>query len=246
MNNLKAVIIDDEADAVSLLQLQLSKHCPQISDILTYTNPVRALEDIKLLSPDLLFLDIEMPVMNGFEVLQKLLPLNFPVVFVTAYNHYAIKAFKFNAVDYLVKPIDTTDLIEAVERAQHKQLVTEGRLNILHKQMQGEPINKIAISSHTGVSFIDLADIIYAEADSNYSTLVLTNGTRFIISKTLKDMQDMLEESHFLRIHRQYIINLNHVQHLDRTKANLTMVNKAELPVARNQKDKLFEMYRWL
>jgi two-component system LytT family response regulator len=246
MKQLKAVIIDDEADAVSLLQLQLSKHCPQICDILTYTNPLRALEDIKLLKPDLLFLDIEMPLMNGFEVLQNLLPFNFAVIFITAYNRYAIKAFKFNAVDYLVKPIDTNELIDAVIRTQREQNVTNSQLSVLQKQLQGEPISKIAVSSHKGVSFIDLNQIIYAEADSNYSTLVLIDGSRFIISKTLKDMQDLLEESHFLRIHRQYIINLNHVQHLDRTKSNLTMINKAELPVARNQKDKLIEMYKWL
>ncbi|MGZ3871463.1 MAG: LytR/AlgR family response regulator transcription factor [Mucilaginibacter sp.] len=246
MKSLKAIIIDDEADAVNLLQLQLAKHCPQIDDIITYTSPLRALEDIELLKPDFLFLDIDMPVINGFELLQKLLPFRFAVIFITAYNHYAIKAFKFNAVDYLVKPIDTDDLVAAVERAQKEHLLTDRRLNILQRQIQGEPINKIAISTHTGVTFIELNDIVYAEADSNYSTLIMVNGSRFIISKTLKDMQDLLEESHFLRIHRQYIINLNHVQHLDRTRSTMTMVNKAELPVARTQKDKLFEMYRWL
>lgn len=246
MKTLKAVIIDDEADAVSLLQLQLFKHCPQIGNVSTYTNPVTALEDIKLLNPDLLFLDIEMPLMNGFEVLQNLAPFNFAVIFVTAYNQYAIKAFKFNAIDYLVKPIDTDDLVEVVKRVREKQTVTNNQINALQKQVQGEPINKIAISSHTGVSFIDLNEIVYAEADSNYCTLILTDGKRFVISKTLKDLQELLEESHFLRIHRQYIINLNHVQHLDRTKSILTMVNKAELIVARNQKDKLVEMYKWL
>jgi two-component system LytT family response regulator len=246
MKTLKVAIIDDEADAVSLLQLQLYKNCPQISEVKTYTNPVNALDEIALAKPDLLFLDIEMPLMNGFEVLQKLLPFSFAVVFITAYNHYAIKAFKFNALDYLVKPIDTDDLVEAVERAQKNQTVTGNQLNVLQRQLKGEPINKIAISSHKGVSFIDLNEIIYAEADSNYSTLILTNDRRFIMSKTLKDMQELLEESHFLRIHRQYIINLNHVQHLDRTKSILTMINKAELPVARNQKDKLIEMYKWL
>lgn len=246
MKTLKAIIIDDEADAVNLLQLQLAKHCPQIEDIITYTSPLRALEDIELLKPDFLFLDIDMPVMNGFELLQKLLPFKFAVIFITAYNHYAIRAFKFNAVDYLVKPIDTDDLVAAVERAQKEHLLTDRRLNILQRQIQGEPINKIAVSTHAGVSFIDLNDIVYAEADSNYSTLIMVNGSRFIVSKTLKDMQDLLEESHFLRIHRQYIINLNHVQQLDRARSTMTMINKTELPVARNQKDKLFEMYRWL
>ncbi len=246
MKPLKVVIIDDEVDALSLLQLQLLKHCPQINSISTFTNPLLALQEIKQLNPDLLFLDIEMPVMNGFEVLQKLMPFNFSIIFITAYNQFAIKAFKFNAVDYLVKPIDTKDLIEAVIRVQKMNTVNNNQLNLLQKQVQGEPVNKIAISSHTGVSFIDLDKIVYAEADSNYSTLVLIDGKRFIISKTLKDLQELLEESHFLRIHRQYIINLNHVQHLDRTKSILTMVNKAELIVARNQKDKLIEMYKWL
>ena len=246
MKPLKVVIIDDETDAVSLLQMQLSKHCPQIDSVSTYTNPLTALEDIKILKPDLVFLDIEMPLMNGFEVLQKLIPFNFAVIFITAYNSYAIKAFKFNALDYLVKPIDTNDLVDAVARVQKNQSITNSQLNVLQRQLQGEPISKIAISSHQGVSFIDLNEIIYAEADSNYCTLVLINGRRFVISKTLKDLQELLEESHFLRIHRQYIINLNHVQHLDRTKSILTMINKAELPLARNQKDKLVEMYKWL
>jgi two-component system LytT family response regulator len=246
MKLLKVVIIDDEPDAVSLLQMQLAKHCPQINSVSTYTNPLTALEDIEILKPDLLFLDIEMPLMNGFEVLQKLMPFNFAIIFITAYNSYAIKAFKFNALDYLVKPIDTNDLVEAVMRVQKNQPVTNSQLNVLQKQIQGEPISKIAISSHQGVSFIDLNEIIYAEADSNYCTLILTNGSHFIISKTLKDLQELLEESHFLRIHRQFIINLNHVQHLDRTKSILTMINKAELPLARNQKDKLVEMYKWL
>ena len=245
MRSLKTVILDDEADAVSLLQLQLFKHCPQIGSVSAYTNPVAALEEMKATKPDVLFLDIEMPMMNGFEVLQSLLPVNFAVIFVTAYNQYAIRAFKFNALDYLVKPIDTTDLVNAVERAQVRQAPAASQLSALQRQMQGEPIKKIAIASHTGVSFIELNDIIYAEADSNYCTLILTDGKRFVISKTLKDLQELLEESHFLRIHRQYIINLNHVQHLDRTKSILTMVNKAELIVARNQKDKLAEMYKW-
>ena len=116
---------------------------------------------------------------------------------------------------------------------------------ILKKTCNCKLIN-LAFHFLSKVSFIDLNEIIYAEADSNYCTLVLINGRRFVISKTLKDLQELLEESHFLRIHRQYIINLNHVQHLDRTKSILTMINKAELPLARNQKDKLVEMYKWL
>jgi two-component system LytT family response regulator len=245
MKPLKTVIIDDEADAVNLLKLQLIKHCG-LSDVVTYTNSLQALEELKKSPPDLLFLDIEMPLINGFELLQQLMPVKFQVIFTTAYNQYAIKAFKFNAVDYLVKPIDTDDLIAAVQRVQNQKLLSSQTLKAVQKQIKGNAIDKMAISTHEGIAFIDLNEIIYVEADSNYSTLVLFNDRRFVISKTLKDLQSLLEESHFLRVHRQYIINLNHLKHLDRTKSLLTMANKHELSIARDQKDKLMEMYKWL
>ena len=114
---LKTIIIDDEPDSIKLLELQLSQHCPEIEIASTYTSSVKALPGIEKLQPDLIFLDIEMPVMNGFELLEKILHLPFSVIFITAYNQYALKAFRFNAVDYLVKPIDAGDLIEAVAKA---------------------------------------------------------------------------------------------------------------------------------
>jgi two-component system LytT family response regulator len=245
MKALKIVIIDDEADAVNLLKLQLDRHC-NLNNVTTYTNALLALEELKKSPPDLLFLDIEMPLLNGFELLQRLMPVNFAVIFITAYNQYAIKAFKFDATDYLVKPIDADDLIAAVLRTQTQKALTDKELNVIQKRIKGSLIDKMAISTHEGVSFIDLNEIIYAEADSNYTTLILINERRFVISKTLKDLQELLEESHFLRIHRQYIINLNHLKHLDRSKSLLTMVNKHELSIAREQKDKLMEMYKWL
>jgi len=246
MSLLKAVIIDDEPDSISLLQLQLERHCPQVGSIGTYTSSVKALQDMEFLKPDLLFLDIEMPVMNGFELLEKLMPLSASVVFITAYNQYALKAFRFNALDYLVKPIDPGDLIEAVAKAEKKARLTPAQLSQLQKQIRGEQINKIAIPTQTGISFIDLNEIVYAEASNNYSRLVLIDGRNFVISKTLKDVQDVLEESHFLRIHRQYIINLNHVKHFNRNECILSMINKTDIPVARNQKDRLVEKYGWL
>lgn len=245
MNNLKVMIVDDEQDSISLLKLQLARHCPRVGQIASYTSTTQALDEIDLIKPQLLFLDIEMPVMNGFEFLQKLMPINFSVVFITAYNQYALKAFRFNALDYLVKPVDKEDLIQAVDRAATTQPGAE-QITQMQKQLRGEPISKIAIPSQTGISFISLNDIIYCEASNNYTKLFLADGNLFTVSKTLKDVQDVLEESHFLRVHRQYIINLNHVKHFNRNDCILTMQNKAELPVARNQKDKLIEMYRLL
>lgn len=246
MMKLRTIIIDDEPDAVKLLQLQLTQHCPQVEVINTFTNSVKASNEIENLKPDLLFLDIEMPVMNGFELLEKMLHLNFSIIFITAYNHYAIKAFRFNALDYLVKPIDTTDLIEAVAKAAQKIKPTLTQLSLLQRQMRGEIATKIAIPSQNGISFIELNEIVFVEASNNYSKLVMTDKRVLTVSKTLKDVQEVLEESHFLRVHRQYIINLNHVKQFNRNESILTMDTGEHLPIARNQKEKLIEKYGWL
>ena len=243
---LKVIIIDDEPDSVKLLQLQLTEHCPQVKVVGSYTSTVKALDGIEALQPDLLFLDIEMPVMNGFEMLEKVLHNNFSLVFVTAYNQFALKAFRFNALDFLVKPIDTKELIEAVAKAEKRVMPTSSQLALLQKQLRGEPVTKIAIPGQHGVSFIDLNEIVYVEASNNYSKLILTDGRRFLISKTLKDVQEVLEEEHFLRVHRQYIINLNHVKQFNRNEGVLTMTNGDNIPVARNQKEHLTEKYKWL
>jgi len=246
MKRLRTIILDDEPDSVNLLKLQLSQHCPQVEVIATYTNPVKALNNIETLNPDLLFLDIEMPVINGFEILEKIMNTNFSVVFVTAYNQFALKAFRFNALDYLVKPFDTKELIEAVAKAEKRIKPSSNQLMQLQKQLQGEPINKIAIPSNNGVSFIDFNEIIYVEASNNYSKLVLTEKRSFTISKTLKDVQEVLEERHFLRVHRQYIVNLNCLKQFNRNDSIITMNNGDIIPIARNQKERLVEKFGWL
>ncbi len=162
--SLKAIIIDDEPDSVKLLQLQLAQYCPNVEVVGSYTGTVKALDGIETLSPDLLFLDIEMPVMNGFEMLDKVLHNNFSLVFVTAYNQFALKAFRFNALDFLVKPIDTKELIEAVAKAEQRIKPSSTQLSMLQKQLLGAPITKIAIPGQNGVSFIDLNEIVFVEA----------------------------------------------------------------------------------
>jgi two-component system LytT family response regulator len=244
---LKTIIIDDEPDSIKLLQLQLEQCCPEIEVTNTYTSSVKALPGIEKVQPDLIFLDIEMPVMNGFELLEKLLHLSFSVIFITAYNQYALKAFRFNAVDYLVKPIDANDLVHAVAKAMKQVKPTTAQLSQIQKQMRGEAPTRIAIPGQQGgISFIDLNDIVYSEASNNYSKLILTDGKQFLISKTLKDVQEVLEEEHFLRVHRQFIINLNHVKHFSRNEGILTMDNGHHIPIARNQKERLTERYRCL
>lgn len=243
---LKAVIVDDETDSVSLLKMQLVKHCPQVEVVASYTCSVKASQEIELLNPDLLFLDVEMPVMNGFELLGKVSQLHCSVVFVTAYNQFALKAFRFNALDFLVKPVEISELIEAVAKAESRVKPTATQIEMLQKHLRGESIKKIAVPVHNGVSFIEISDIVLIEASNNYSKLVLKDKKFFIISKPLKDVQEVLEEEHFLRVHRQYIINLNHVKQFNRHECLLTMVTGETLPIAKNQKERLAEKYKWL
>ncbi len=243
---LQTIIIDDEPDSISLLQIQLDRYCPEVEVIATYTSSVKASQDLPRLLPDLLFLDIEMPVISGFQLLSNMPGINCSVIFITAYNQHALKAFRFNAIDYLLKPIDINELMEAVTKAEKKTTPNPLQLSLLQRQMRGEIATKIAIPGQAGVSFIEMNNIIYVEAMNNYSKLFLTNKETFTISKTLKDVQGVLEESHFLRVHRQYIINLNRVTQFNRNESILILDNGAHLPIARNQKERLVEKYGWL
>ena len=243
MKTLSIVIIDDEEDSISLLRIQLKRHCEQVGAIHSFSNPIKALEEIESLVPDLVFLDIEMPELNGFQLLEKLMPITFKVVFTTAYNEFAIKAFRFSALDYLVKPIDVGDLVEAVNKAVTKVSFSDEQLNHFQRQMNSERVNKIAVSSLSGVVFINLDDILYIEASSNYSVLVLLDGEKVIVSKTLKDVQEILENRNFFRIHRQYIINLNKVKYFNKNDCLLTLENNKQLQVARIQRDRFIDKF---
>jgi two-component system, LytTR family, response regulator len=247
MKNIRTVIIDDEPDCVNLLKFELTQHCPHIEVVGTFNSSTKALEQISDLKPDLVFLDIEMPLMNGFEFLIELMPIDFKVIFVTAYNQFALKAFRFNAIDYLLKPFDINDLIEAVDKVDKLVQPSNFQIEKLQKELKGGAISKLAIPSQTGVSFIEIKDILYAEASNNYTKIILLDGQEHLITKTLKDVQDVLEDLHFLRVHRQYIINLNCVKQFFRgDNMYVVMDNNANIPIARSQKDKLVEKYGWL
>ena len=243
MTKLKALILDDEQDSIKLLQLQIERHCPSIARIYTYSDPVKVLEDIASLEPDVVFIDVEMPEMNGFELLEKLSPLRFSVVFVTAFNQYAIRAFRFNALDYLLKPVEIDELKAAVNKAEKQLFPTKAQLTQADLQLKGTAVTRIALSSSNGITFINLNEILYVEASNNYSRVFLIDGSSHLLSKTLKDTQEILEESFFLRIHRQYIVNLNCVKHFNRNDGLITMDSKIQLPIVKNQYDKFLEKY---
>ena len=212
-HTLTAILIDDEQSSLNSLKQKILQHCPAIQIVGLCDDPQTAAETVEMLRPDLIFLDIEMPVMNGFTLLQQLEYKNFELIFVTAYDHYAVKAIRCCALDYLVKPVEIADLKNAVEHAVEKRNASapNRQLELLLDNMVTTKIKskRIAIPATQGLQFIKTEDIIYLEAIANYTKFHLAANIKYTVSKTLKEFEDMLPEESFLRIHNSYIINLN-------------------------------------
>lgn len=247
---MKAIIIDDEQDCVKLLSLQLKMSCPQIEVVAECSQSMEALKSIQLLKPEVVFLDIEMPRMNGFQLLEAVGDIDFALVFVTAYDKFAVKAFRYSAVDYLLKPVDTKDLQDCVRKIEKHNRLDQRQIMLLKSQYTSPHKNlpdKIALPFKNGVTFVQIADILYCESDDNYTKFHLKNGYTSLVSKTLRDIQEVLEERNFLRVHRQFLVNLDQINRYVKGEGNyLVMNNDFTIPVARNQKDRLVERFGWL
>ena len=205
MKHLTAVLIDDESSSRNSLRQKLVTNCPDITIVAECESGEDGIKAIKTHDPDIVFLDVEMPRMNGFVMLQQLEQRSFELIFTTAYDHYAISAIRFSALDYLVKPIEIKTLKEAVERAKEKiqtDLPNQRIETLLHNLIDEKNLhNRIAIPSLEGLQFIEITDIIYLEAESNYSFIYLQTPTRITVSKTLKDFEELLPSHTFIRIH---------------------------------------------
>lgn len=245
---LKAILIDDEPDCVRLLAHELATHCPQVQVVGQTSSSEEGLRLAQIHQPDLLFLDIEMPRMNGFQLLERLGSVPCHLVFVTAYNEFAVKAFRFSALDYLLKPIDSAELREAVRKAEQRRPTDGRQVESLRTQLQTQQLaDKIAVPYQNGVMFLPVAEVVYCEADSNYTRVVATQGRQYLLTRTLREVQDVLETRNFLRVHRQYLVNLDHLQRYVRGEGTyLVMTDGASIPVARNQKDRLVQRFGWI
>lgn len=213
---IKTIIIDDEHHGRRSLERALTQYCPEVQLIAICESPEAGLKAIQELKPDLVFLDIQMPLMSGFDVLQQLRVINFKVIFVTSYDHYAIKAIKFSALDYLLKPLDVDDLVHAVRRAREQ--IFKGNnpydyQSVLNNiNFKSGKIKKLAIPTAEGIDFFKIADIIYCGADGSYTVLHCINKQKQLISKNLKDFENLLSNSGFYRVHKSSLINLKHVK----------------------------------
>ncbi len=246
MNKLKAVVIDDEVRSRQSLIQKIVSNCEEVEIIAECESAEQGIKSIEEKQPDIVFLDVEMPRMNGFTMLQRLSNRNFELIFTTAYDHYAIRAIKFSALDYLVKPVEVEELKQAIEMVKQKRKLDAGneRLEtLLHNLLlEKNQSNRIAIPSLEGLQFVEINDIIYLEAESNYSIIYIKPLQKITVSKTLKDFEELLPHSTFIRIHHSWIINKNHVQkYLKGEGGRVIMINGKTLDVARRKRDEFIK-----
>ena len=241
---LKAILIDDDQSNLSSLNGKLAKHCPQVEVIAKCDNGREGIRIIEEFKPDIVFLDIEMPVMNGFVMLQQLTYKDFELIFVTAYDHYAIQAIRYSALDYLVKPVEIDDLIAAVAKAaaNRKNRSSHLQLELLLEQLHKKQPRRLTIPTTDGLRFIDLSDIIYLEASNSYTNIYLSNDQKFLVCRTLKDFEEILPRENFLRIHHATIINKEHVEKYIRGDGGqVVMRNGNVLDVSKRKKSEFLQ-----
>jgi two-component system LytT family response regulator len=239
MKTIKAIIIDDEERARNTLSSLLLNYCPEINILATCSNVPDGVIAINIHKPDVVFLDIEMPDYNGFELLGFFREIDFDIIFVTAYSEYAIKAFEISAVDYILKPIDIDQLKNSVEKLKQKKLHSQmqEQIELLKESYKGDDIRKIALSMSNGLTFVEVADIVFLEADGAYTTFFLKDGQKIVVSKKLKFYEDILSNrSFFFRTHRSYFINVNFIKKYSRSENAILMDNGTSITISRDRK----------
>jgi two-component system LytT family response regulator len=239
---LKTLIVDDEQDAVNFINSIIEEYCPSLEVVAKANSILQGAAAINDKKPDLVFLDVEMPNGNGFDLLAQFPEKQFEVVFITAFNHYAIKAIKFSAVDYILKPININEFIEAVNRVVKKRSEKNSQgnenLKILIENLRTSPPSRMAIPTADGMEYLNPKDIIRIEADRSYSWFYLAGGRKILVSKHLKEFQELLSDRHFFRSHNSHLINLKYVKKYIRKEGGyIEITDGAMIPISRNRKD---------
>lgn len=244
---MKIAIIDDEESAQNVLQDLLLQYCPGVIIVGIAANVQEGLNLIEQCSPELLFLDIEMPDGSGFDLLEKIPEIDFKVIFTTAHEKYAVQAFKFSAIDYLLKPIEPEDLIQAVQKAQEStekevlHLKVSALLENIRDMSQG--LKKIVLRDAENIHIASIGDIIRLEASGNYTLFYLKDNTQIVVSKSLKEYEKMLANSGFFRSHQSHLINLNAFKRYEKRDGGLIiMQDGSSIPLARRKKDTLLAL----
>ena len=246
---IKTILIDDENKCLTTMRAILERYCPQVVIAATASNGVEGLKAIEKIQPDLIFLDIEMPIMSGLKMMEEIKEPNFQVVFTTAYDQYAINAFKFSALDYLLKPIDEQEVIAVIKKMEDKKNSThdDSRLKILSEMMKNVELptrhRKIALPSGEGFYIKSLNDIAYMEADGNYTKVFFSDKKMLLVSKQMGDFDEMLNAQFFFRIHKGFLINMDFVSEYMKADGGMVrLLTGAELPLARRRRDEFLAL----
>jgi two-component system LytT family response regulator len=245
---IKAITIDDEGHCLETLSLLLKEYCPEIELLAQCKSALKGLEAIRLHNPELVFLDVEMPMMNGFQMLEQFSEIPFAVIFTTSYDQYAIRAIRYSALDYLLKPIDPKELLLAIRKfTEHRQDSLTEQIKHLLAQVNGKggQFNRIAVPTVEGFEMIPADQVIRCEANDNYTHLFLQNQKKIITSRTLKEMEEQLScFPYFVRVHHSYIINLNEVIRYVRGEGGyLSMSDGSTVNVSRSRKEALLKWF---
>ncbi len=245
---IKAILIDDEMHCLKTLGMLLKEYCPEVQVMNKCSDAETGLQAIEKYKPDLVFLDIEMPHVNGFEMLEQLSQINFAVIFTTGYDQYAIKAIHFSALDYLLKPVEPKELINAVKKIEEQRhLPLAEQFQMLLKKIHGVStgFNKIAVPTAEGFELIPTDQVLYFEANDNYTHLFLKNKNKIIACRTLKEMEIQIQDFPiFVRVHNSYMVNLNEVIRYVRGEGGyLVMSNDSSVSVSRSRKDSLLKFF---
>jgi len=236
---MRAIIVDDEIDAIQTLEFLLQNYCPDVEIVGKATGIFEAKEIIIDEEPDLVFLDVIMPQGTGFELLGFFPQRDFDVIFVTAHNEFAINAFKFSAVDYLLKPVDPDELITAIRKVNERRGKRQNiDMEVLMDNVLSKKPKKIAVSNLEGINYINVDEIICVQAEGSYSVIHQTDGRKVILSKNLKEYESLFQSYDFFRVHNSYIVNLQYVSRFNaRDGAIIEMSNGLEIPISRRKKE---------
>jgi two-component system, LytTR family, response regulator len=241
---IKCIIIDDEPLARDFLRAILAENCAEITLVATAEDVLTGVKMIHEHKPDIVFLDVEMPGYSGFQLLDFFENIDFQVIFTTAHADHALRAFQVSAVDYILKPIQIEQIVKAVKKA----IILRGssnneNLRVLKENLQEEKIVKIALPLGSTLIFVSPEDFMTLSADGSYTNIVLTDGRKFLISKKLKEFEDVLKDyPQFFRAHRSYLINLKYVKQFNKSDGGMILMNHdVELPLSKEKKDEFFD-----
>lgn len=247
MTMIKAILIDDERNSLEMLEWLLQTYCPEVRIMAMCDSGEAGIQAISQFNPEVVFLDIEMPRMNGFDMLEQIKDIGFQIVFTTAYDKFAVRAFRYAALNYLLKPVDPEELQATIGRLKQKiSSPSKEQMDLLfqHLMSRESTVERIALSTGDGLIFVQTRDITYCRAESNYTYVVMADGQKILVARTLKEIDETLSGKDFFRVHNSYLININQISKFVRGDGGyIVMPDGTQITISRGKRDEFFQLF---